>query len=1038
MAGKKIAAAFAASSVVVMTYQNCSPQKFGSSSSSPATTQGTPVPVCPGPIVPCQTPAGSGTETCTDTPNGPVYGTCIVVCSPGFYLDSVSGTCLAESLSIAVDAFRAETDPNWTTITATDKIQLKKGFHYRVSVNMSPNLQMDPADSTLSLFNLTNPILVNNCQAMSDSTWNHMQPWGLAGPCADPSNCTSVGSGQTDWDYSAAIASEMGGCGWQGQISVTRQNDPSGTVAHSASLTMEALLCNQGDPTPNCPVIANGSSSGTCNTLGTAYNACVSQCDSGYTASGTQPNIICTKNTPPPVPGACGSVSGGAPVTSLTNTSANICGANNLSPASPFVLDPDNNKYEWSCTGKGPGGTTVNNCSVQKKACDNGAINPTGKCDQFAGACGSVSGGAPVTSLTSASANICGANDISPAPGFKLDPNNNKYEWSCTGKGGGTTVNNCSVQKKTCDNGAINPTGKCDQFAGACGSVSGGAPVTSLTSASANICGANDISPAPGFKLDPNNNKYEWSCTGKGGGTTVNNCSVQKKTCDNGAINPTGKCDQFAGACGSVSGGAPVTSLTNASSNICGANNVSPASPFALDPNNNKYEWSCTGKGGGTTVNSCSVQKKTCDNGAINPTGKCDQFAGACGTVSGGAPVTSLTNTSTNICGANNISPASPFALDPNNNKYEWSCTGKGPGGTTVNNCSVQKKTCDNGAINPTGKCDQFAGACGSVSGGAPVTSLTNTSANICGANNVSPASPFSLDTTADKYKWSCTGQGPGGTTVSNCSVNAIVGSLSTIIVKATNQGHRGMPNDPSNIPSVAYCPSGYSVTGGGYGTTGDYGCGEQYRYELSNYPIATIAGQNANAWTAMVNCTSYYAYAVCTKTVISPTSTLQTRVSAGPSVGLNATSTAPCNSDEVLTGGGFDWAGPAATDAVYSFVDRSEPSGNNWQVHLQQAPAKSYAICAKISGLGKLSKTVTTGPSVNKVNPSIQPSTTPACPSGYVISGGGQHWDSGNNLNPEYEFASGNYPQQNATAWSVSMEASVSHAVGICLKLNP
>jgi hypothetical protein len=190
----------------------------------------------------------------------------------------------------------------------------------------------------------------------------------------------------------------------------------------------------------------------------------------------------------------------------------------------------------------------------------------------------------------------------------------NAWTWTCTGTGTSTT-NVCTA--------TVNKT--IDGLAGAADAGS----FSSLTATSPNLCSVGSVSGFSGA------GPWTWTCTGVNGGNS-----------DTGTANKTAN-----GVCGIVDGSS-VISLAATSPNLCSAGSVSGFSGTG------PWTWSCTGAYTGTTAN-CSAKLK------VN---------GDCGTVAG-TSVSTLTNTSPNLCRAGTVSNFSVAT-----NSWTWMCVGTNEG----------------------------------------------------------------------------------------------------------------------------------------------------------------------------------------------------------------------------------------------------------------------------------------------------------------------------------------------------------------------
>lgn len=186
---KKIAGLIAMLIVGFVSYQNCAKVNFDQAS----TLESASVPTCPGPTVICTVANGSGTKACSDSSGGPVYGTCVVDhCDAGYYLSN--NQCLVSAFSMLVSGGNlAAPVSNFTSVP---------GQTYDFKISGSP-------DATLAGLNNTQSYLKKiSGQCSGNSLY---QPFTL--------DLTQAGDmfafGDNNWNYSSAVADQLGGCVWQ-------------------------------------------------------------------------------------------------------------------------------------------------------------------------------------------------------------------------------------------------------------------------------------------------------------------------------------------------------------------------------------------------------------------------------------------------------------------------------------------------------------------------------------------------------------------------------------------------------------------------------------------------------------------------------------------------------------------------------------------------------------------------------------------------------------------------------------------------------
>jgi len=188
---KFFAAAIAVVILCAVGFQNCSKVNFNQAPASSLSAAA--VPQCPGPEVTCTVAHGNGTESCTDSSSGPVYGTCVVSqCDPGFYLSN--NQCLPSSFALVVSGGNLS-----TPVSAFTAIP---GQTYDFNISGSSNVVAAGLNNSQSYLKK----ISGQCSGNS-----MYQPFTL--------NLTQAGQtfmfGNNNWNYSSGLADQLGGCVWQ-------------------------------------------------------------------------------------------------------------------------------------------------------------------------------------------------------------------------------------------------------------------------------------------------------------------------------------------------------------------------------------------------------------------------------------------------------------------------------------------------------------------------------------------------------------------------------------------------------------------------------------------------------------------------------------------------------------------------------------------------------------------------------------------------------------------------------------------------------
>ena len=508
----------------------------------------------------------------------------------------------------------------------------------------------------------------------------------------------------------------------------------SGTV-HFTSTDALATL-------PQDTTLTNGTGTFTA-TLNTAGNQTITATDTvNASITGTSTITVSLKGN-----GVCGSANG---QNLLTAPASNLCSAG--VPTAVTGSGP----WTWSCTGSNGGSTA--NCSANLE------VN---------GVCGSASGQG---FLTAPASNLCSAGLPTAVTG------SGPWTWSCTGSNGGTTAS-CSANLEVngacgSSNGgtffSAPTTNLCN--AGAPTTVTGSGPWSWTCQGlndgtNANCSGNPNPQPANGvcgvanghgFSMSPTTNlcsagaastvtgtgPWNWSCQGINGGSTMScsanldgecgsasgegfftaplsNLCISGKasaitgrgpwnwTCAGSKNGTTAHCTAFLevnGACGSANGN---SFLTEPSSGLCSAGRASVLT------GSGRWDWTCIGLNGGSTVN-CSARLEV--NGACGAANKGNLFT---------APVLDL-------CSEGN--PSEVTGQGP----WHWTCAGLNGGSKASCSANLERN-----------------GICGSASGA---------SFSKAPAKNLCTSGKASKVTGTGPWNWTCAGAN-GGTTA-ECSAN--------------------------------------------------------------------------------------------------------------------------------------------------------------------------------------------------------------------------------------------------------------------------
>ena len=286
--------------------------------------------------------------------------------------------------------------------------------------------------------------------------------------------------------------------------------------------------------------------------------------------SGTA-NDSAVEDTPTHYKWGCMGVNGGTsagcqkakPINGVCNNSQrNSCSSGT---ANDSAVPDTSTHYKWSCVGAN-GGSTVSNCQIAKPAAVNGACNNTQR-----------------NSCTSGTANDSAVEDTTT-----------HYRWSCVGAHGGTTVSNCQIARP------VNGVCKNSQRNG-CRSGTANDPAVADTTT-----------------------HYKWSCVGRNGGTTVNNCQILRgvcgdnvNTCISGIVQNVDDSDtqRLWNCIGANSDSdtndhcsAPLTARVDGVCKDVGINGCTSGRYENVPDTATQRLWNCTGFNGGSTDN-CSTPK---------------------------------------------------------------------------------------------------------------------------------------------------------------------------------------------------------------------------------------------------------------------------------------------------------------------------------------------------------------------------------------------------------------------------------------------
>ncbi|GAA4474302.1 hypothetical protein GCM10023170_096500 [Phytohabitans houttuyneae] len=180
---------------------------------------------------------------------------------------------------------------------------------------------------------------------------------------------------------------------------------------------------------------------------------------------------------------------------------------------------------------------------------------------------------------------------------------------------------------------------------------------------------------------------------------------------------------------------------------------------------------------------------------------------------------------------------------------------------------------------------------------------------------------------------------------------------------------------------TVARCPAGTVVTGGGY-----IGDGNPYHDIDTSAPYQFQQGWIVHVSNGTAEARTVYAFAVCANTPGQRTVSFTFTIAPGGQGGAAAV----CPVGSVVTGGGY------RVDAFAERVVYSGPGAapESWQVHAANddpfaCPVTVFAVCANMPGQQVITRSFT-------VQPYEGWDTFAVCPSGTVVTGGGSSRSSG------------------------------------------
>lgn len=320
-------------------------------------------------------------------------------------------------------------------------------------------------------------------------------------------------------------------------------------------------------------------------------------------------------------------------------------------------------------------------------------------------ACGTASGTNATTAPTSPA--LCAAGTEGPVIGPTGVPP--RYDWTCTGQNGDTSVLNCSAGQR------VN---------GACGTAAGG---STSTAPAANLCSAGVASVVSGPAST--NPAWSWTCAGQNTGTTATCTSTSPPVnglCNNalkvgtyasapapetrcttglqvGFIGPAGVPQRWTWSCAAMYGGTsddtscfatfaagPINGICGASyppagpyqqlttapaASLCDATTptvTAPGPTFNAAPLPGNWTWTCDGVSGGVVSGLCRADFDAA--GAPTPP--------VCGTASGVA--TRAAPGGASLCNPGTASAVNGGATGP----WDWTCTGIN-GNTAVVSCAA-------------------------------------------------------------------------------------------------------------------------------------------------------------------------------------------------------------------------------------------------------------------------------------------------------------------------------------------------------------
>lgn len=553
----------------------------------------------------------------------------------------------------------------------------------------------------------------------------------------------------------------------KGSNDVTYADTRCAAVGAKPAVSME---CN----THACPDYAR---CGAANGTPTAIQPALGLCDVGNAGTVSLANGSwswnCTHNASNTVAN-CGAPNSGGPSCGCSNEQAleerptrDLCVTGTPSAVA------GNGPWSWTCNL----GSQVANCAT------------TGAGGGTPGVCGSANG---TSSASAPSSNLCGNGGV--ASWTDILANDNTYNWTCPGTGGGSTAS-CFANKTVA-------------VAGSCGSANG---TTVASAPSSNLCNQGTASSVSG------NGPWNWTCSGSNGGGNAS-CSANLQqtsvTCAGGWSSQRTL---------TFDGGTPQAAIQWANNyGVCATATTKSAGTYGI-------------------THSCAEV-----SGLLGYTRACQQAVnGSCGSANGGSSASAPT---ANLCG--NGATASWSDQTGTDGTFNWSCPGTNGGSAA--SCSSTKTTvsvcmsCDAGSQNRgmnwasqdcSGNLYYWAGGQGLQCGGQ----------GRCG-NVTSQAATYCVPPSCGSAN---------GTTVTSQPVGGVLCSVNSSAVFSDANGNDGTYNwtcrGGLNNTSVS-CSANKGASGGGSGTAGDpfYTASCNAQNNAGRY--SNIHGQ----WRYVCNCSEF------------------------------------------------------------------------------------------------------------------------------------------------------------------------------------